>query len=218
VNLPHHAEGIVRLTAPIFSERSPMKRKIKVSAAERRAIRREAAAYKAQHPSNPTNAQYFRDNALAWGCDPHNKAQERVFSQTLTAICDKRRPVVSGIIADAMFRAKIKHQSENADARLIAAWRTIQAKVAAFRALTHQDHKKEERAKGRAFAAIFDAQKRLSRMTPKTPDGALALLELLGNLEGVSAAGGGFNHTRSPAAYRSLLAGLRQMAGKARRR
>lgn len=89
-----------------------MTRKIKVSAAERRAIRREAAAYKAQHPSNPTNEQYFRTHAAAFGCDPNSKAQARVFSQTLTAICDHRRPTVDGIMTDAMFTAKFRHPTK----------------------------------------------------------------------------------------------------------
>lgn len=84
---------------------------MKIKPSEVRAIRREYAAYQAQH-SDTSNAAYFRRHAHEYGCDPNSKGQCRVFCQYLDAAAKDWKAVLLdgvGMMPTAFFLAKHRY-------------------------------------------------------------------------------------------------------------
>jgi hypothetical protein len=100
------------------------------------------------------------------------------------------------------------------DAELLALWARIRAADEALALWTRQQPNPADSEIDAACRPILGMEADMAAMQPQTAAGVLAMLELIQSLEGLDKPKN-FAHDNSPGAWRSVLASLRRMAGKA---
>lgn len=100
--------------------------------------------------------------------------------------------------------------AQTADAELLALAAEIRADIALY-----DDARTADEAREAIYAAQMQKENRLAGMVPKTAEGALALAEMIAQVEQTSSGGDEpFINRDCRKAHKSLCAGLRQMARK----
>ncbi len=160
----------------------------------------------------------------------HEKKQMAAYDEITRLVLTTRAETMAGVIARLQHTstsvdygsaewhfkalesiiADVKRLSYANDAKLLKLWEEIQTDSTAFNANAPEDGKEYARI-GRA---IMRKEKRLSRMIPTTPAGALVMLRFLSSLEWVDNGDGTtppdskFNHTNSPSVWAALVSYL----------
>jgi hypothetical protein len=230
VNPPHHAENVTTLTAPAFmQEQSTMSRKTNqqpldaaqmtslIDTADRLTARYNAGEGKDNGPL-VTQAQ----KAQRVVCRARAGSMEALQHQ-IAYIARKCRETDdefgmwmggTGKIVGRIGRtldALTAKPAADFDAELLALAADIKADIALY-----DNEATSDEARSTIYAAQTEKEARLSKMVPQTIEGALAMLEALGQME-LDATGGDepFTHDDANTAYENIVAGLRQMSGKA---